>query len=220
MDHSNHARLASTELTPDILEGATIYGPDDEKIGSVDHLHGSQVVIDVGGFLGIGAKPVAITTSQLDFMRDEDGGFVLEASTIQDPIGFATAISDEDGPMWGERLTEAVRQYRHWNGILVLANDENNGRVVVGEDGTESFEAHFDQVELERIAHNGRGLRERPNLRGQPVKLTRDRRPHRGRHFQPIPARASSRRPPTACPRPAGPASRRPAPPAGRAGRG
>ena len=37
------------------------------------------------------------------------------------------------------------------NGILVLANDENNGRVVVGEDGTESFEAHFDQVELERM---------------------------------------------------------------------
>jgi choline dehydrogenase-like flavoprotein len=44
-----------------------------------------------------------------------------------------------------------VRQYRRWNGILVLANDENNGRVVVGEDGTESFEAHFDQVELDRM---------------------------------------------------------------------
>ncbi len=53
--------------------------------------------------------------------------------------------------MWGERLVEAVRQYRHWNGILVLANDENNGRVVVGEDGAESFEAHFDPVELERM---------------------------------------------------------------------
>jgi choline dehydrogenase-like flavoprotein len=53
--------------------------------------------------------------------------------------------------MWGERLVEAVRQYRHWNGILVLANDENNGRVVVGDDGTESFEAHFDPVELERM---------------------------------------------------------------------
>ena len=87
----------------------------------------------------------------MDFMRDEDGGFVLEASTIQDPIGFATSISDEDGPMWGERLVEAVRQYRHWNGILILANDENNGRVVVGEDGAESFEAHFDPVELERM---------------------------------------------------------------------
>ncbi len=73
MDHANHVRLTSGELTPDILEGATIYGADDEKIGTVSHSHGSQVVIDVGGFLGIGAKPVAVPASQLDFMRDEDG---------------------------------------------------------------------------------------------------------------------------------------------------
>jgi choline dehydrogenase-like flavoprotein len=92
-----------------------------------------------------------ITSHCMDFMRDEDGGFVLEASTVQDPIGFATSIADENGPMWGDRLVEAVRQYRNWNGILVLANDENNGRVVVGEDGSEGFEAHFDQVELDRM---------------------------------------------------------------------
>jgi choline dehydrogenase-like flavoprotein len=92
-----------------------------------------------------------ITSHCIDFIRDEDGGFVLEASTIQDPIGFATSIGDEDGPLWGQRLVEATRSYRHWNGILVLANDENNGRVVVGEDGGESFEAHFDPIELERM---------------------------------------------------------------------
>lgn len=77
MDHSQHIRLAATELTPDVLDGATIYGPGDEKIGSVSHLHDtgptSQVVIDVGGFLGIGAKPVAVAIDQLEFMRDEDG---------------------------------------------------------------------------------------------------------------------------------------------------
>jgi choline dehydrogenase-like flavoprotein len=91
-----------------------------------------------------------ITSHCMDFIRDEDGGFVLEASTVQDPIGFATSIADEDGPLWGERLVEAVKRYRYWNGVLVLANDENNGRVIVGEDGTESFEAHFEPVELER----------------------------------------------------------------------
>ena len=77
MDHSRHVRLSSTELTPATLEGATIYGPGDEKIGSVAHTHGagpsSVVVIDVGGFLGIGAKPVAVPLSELEFMRDEDG---------------------------------------------------------------------------------------------------------------------------------------------------
>ncbi|WP_395447909.1 PRC-barrel domain-containing protein [Aminobacter sp. UC22_36] len=77
MDHTNHVRLTEAELTPDILENATVYGLDDEDIGSVSHVHGAgstaQVVIDVGGFLGIGAKPVAVPASQLDFMRDEDG---------------------------------------------------------------------------------------------------------------------------------------------------
>jgi hypothetical protein len=77
MDHNNHVRLATAELTPEILEGATIYGVDDEKVGKLDHLHGigpgAKAVIDVGGFLGIGAKPVAVNLSDLDWMRDEDG---------------------------------------------------------------------------------------------------------------------------------------------------
>ena len=58
MDHSAHPRLAPSELTPDVLEGATIYGADDEKVGKVSHVHGigeaSTIVVDVGGFLGIG----------------------------------------------------------------------------------------------------------------------------------------------------------------------
>ena len=77
MDHSRHVRLTSTELTADILTGATIYGTNDQKVGSVLHIHGagmgSRVVIDVGGFLGIGAKPVAVAATDLDFMRDESG---------------------------------------------------------------------------------------------------------------------------------------------------
>lgn len=77
MDHSQHIRLKSHELTPEILEGATIYGPDDENIGTVSHTHGTgpgtQVVIDVGGFLGIGSKAISVPAGDLDFMRDEDG---------------------------------------------------------------------------------------------------------------------------------------------------
>ncbi|NTF98489.1 PRC-barrel domain containing protein, partial [Agrobacterium rhizogenes] len=29
------------ELTPAVLEGATIYGADDHKVGKLDHIHGS-----------------------------------------------------------------------------------------------------------------------------------------------------------------------------------
>lgn len=77
MDHSQHTRLSTDELSPSVLEGATIYGPGDEKVGTVSHVHGAgtsaKVIIDVGGFLGIGAKPVAVSATELDFMRDEDG---------------------------------------------------------------------------------------------------------------------------------------------------
>lgn len=77
MDHTNHVPLNAAELTPSVLEGATIYGADDHKVGTVSHVHGtgmsSQIIVDVGGFLGLGAKPVAVPVSQLEFMRDEDG---------------------------------------------------------------------------------------------------------------------------------------------------
>lgn len=77
MDHTKHSRLAEADLTPAALDGATIYGPGDEKIGSISDVHGAGrgafAVIDVGGFLGLGAKPVAMELEELEFMRDEDG---------------------------------------------------------------------------------------------------------------------------------------------------
>lgn len=77
MDHSAHTRLTTLELTPAVLDDATIYGADDHKVGKVSHVHGtgmaSQIIVDVGGFLGIGAKPVSVPMSQLEFMRDDKG---------------------------------------------------------------------------------------------------------------------------------------------------
>lgn len=74
MDHAGHVRLAQAELTPAVLEGATIYGADDHKVGKVDHVHGTgSVIIDVGGFLGMGAKPVSVPLGDLSFMRDGKG---------------------------------------------------------------------------------------------------------------------------------------------------
>lgn len=77
MDHSNHIRLREDEFTDAVLTGATVYGPGDETVGTISHLHGqgggAQAIVDVGGFLGIGAKPVSIPVAQLDLMRDEGG---------------------------------------------------------------------------------------------------------------------------------------------------
>lgn len=77
MDHSTHTPLPPEEINSSNLKGADIYGPDDHEIGNISHLHGTepnaQAVIDVGGFLGIGTKTVALEVSRLKFMRDENG---------------------------------------------------------------------------------------------------------------------------------------------------
>ena len=92
-----------------------------------------------------------ITAHAMAHQHDEDGGFVIEATTIQDPIGFATTIEDENGPLWGTALVETLREFRRWVGLLVMVNDDNNGSVQVGENGEESFDASFTAGERERM---------------------------------------------------------------------
>jgi len=92
-----------------------------------------------------------ITAHCMNHQLDEDGGFVVEATTIQDPIGFATTLMDESGPLWGPPLVEAVREFRRWAGLLVMVNDDNNGVVALGEDGSEQLSADFGPQEHARI---------------------------------------------------------------------
>ncbi len=77
MDHSLHPRLDPAELNSANLEGAVVYDRDDNAVGTISHLHGTgpdtRAVLDVGGFLGIGTKPVALPLAQLDVMRDSAG---------------------------------------------------------------------------------------------------------------------------------------------------
>jgi choline dehydrogenase-like flavoprotein len=92
-----------------------------------------------------------ISAHCLKHQHDEDGGFVIEASTIQDPIAFATTVGDEDGPFWGQRLVDAVRKFRHWNGFLAMANDDNNSSVSLGEGGEERIAVELLPAERERV---------------------------------------------------------------------
>lgn len=75
MDHSLHPRLEPAELNSTNLEGAIVYDRENTVVGAISHLHGvgpnTQAIVDVGGFLGIGTKPVALSLAQLDVMRDE-----------------------------------------------------------------------------------------------------------------------------------------------------
>jgi choline dehydrogenase-like flavoprotein len=93
-----------------------------------------------------------ISSHCMKHQRDEDGGFVVEAATIQDPIGFATALCDEqDRPLWGQPLVDALRRYRHFTGLLTMVSDENTGTAWVDEAGQDRFTFEFNTVEQERI---------------------------------------------------------------------
>lgn len=90
MDHSTHTPLSVDELMASNLEGANVYGPDDDHIGDVSHFHGAgdaaRVVVDVGGFLGIGAKPVMLPLARLSFMRDAHGKVHATTAMTKDEL--------------------------------------------------------------------------------------------------------------------------------------
>ena len=66
-------------MKADDLIGARVYGTKNEDVGEVGDVimskegSGKVAIIDVGGFMGIGEKPVAIPMKELRVMREDDG---------------------------------------------------------------------------------------------------------------------------------------------------
>ncbi len=66
-------------LTSEKLVGAGVYDANDDRIGEVGNLvladdgQVSEAIIDVGGFLGIGEKPVSLMLTDVDILRNEGG---------------------------------------------------------------------------------------------------------------------------------------------------
>ncbi len=74
-------------ITTEDLTGAVVYSSADENVGEVSQLilgdDGTsikQAVIDVGGFLGLGEKPVALDLDKLNVVMGENGG--IERVTV------------------------------------------------------------------------------------------------------------------------------------------
>ena len=76
---NGYDRTEHYDLTAADIENATVYGRDDETIGSVSSLKVgtdgkiTDAVIDVGGFLGMGAHSVLIPFHQMAVLRETDG---------------------------------------------------------------------------------------------------------------------------------------------------
>lgn len=84
MDRSALTDFDELSVTADDLKGTAVYGLNDEQIGTIgDFVLGQDgksvdaVIVDVGGFLGLGTKPVAIGFENLDFSVDANNNRYL-----------------------------------------------------------------------------------------------------------------------------------------------
>lgn len=83
IDKSALTEVPAGELRSEDLIGTTVYGADDQNIGEIGDVVMSQdgkvdaIIIDVGGFLGVGEKEVAVGMDNLAFMADKDGNKYL-----------------------------------------------------------------------------------------------------------------------------------------------
>ncbi|MGN6871751.1 MAG: GMC family oxidoreductase N-terminal domain-containing protein [Solirubrobacteraceae bacterium] len=134
--------------TPQLLMRS---GVENRNIGRHLGLHPAQFVFGLFDEPQDAHMVAPISSHCFDFAADDDGGFAVEAATVQDPIGFTVSLCDENGPMWGQPLVDAAKQYRRWVGLLNMSNDDNNASVSLDENGNEVFASDFQPVELGRI---------------------------------------------------------------------
>lgn len=101
LDFDSFDSVATADISADELTGTTVYGSGDEEIGSIGDILLSEdgavdaVIIDFGGFLGIGTKPVAVDFDNLTFLTDENGDLVLRTSLTEAELDAAPEYNEE-----------------------------------------------------------------------------------------------------------------------------
>lgn len=79
MERDGYLAAEPKYLTAEKLTGATVYDANDESIGEIGKLilsddgQVTQAIIDVGGFLGMGEKPIALKLTDIDILRNDSG---------------------------------------------------------------------------------------------------------------------------------------------------
>jgi len=91
--------FTDAQLTADDLEGTTAYGPGNERLGTIgdvvladDGKTVDAVVIDFGGFLGMGTKPVAVAFDNLKFQQDGNNNRYVMLNVTREQLDAAPAF--------------------------------------------------------------------------------------------------------------------------------
>jgi len=92
IDKSTLTEMPMGEIRGEDLKGATVYGANDAKVGEIGDVvltsdkKTDAVIVNVGGFLGIGEKEVAVGLDNLKFMTDKDGKKYLYTSFTKEQL--------------------------------------------------------------------------------------------------------------------------------------
>lgn len=108
IDKSTLTEMPIGQIRAEDLVGTTVYGANDVNVGEIgDIVLGADkkvdaVIIDVGGFLGVGEKEVAVGMDNLKFMTDKNGkrylytNFTKEQLEAQAPYDKASYAQNRD----------------------------------------------------------------------------------------------------------------------------
>ena len=97
IDKSSLTEMPMDKISTKDFIGTTVYGADDAKVGEIGDvvLSGDKkvdaVIVDVGGFLGMGEKEVAVGLEKLKVMSDKDGNRYLYTNFTKAQLEAQTA---------------------------------------------------------------------------------------------------------------------------------
>jgi sporulation protein YlmC with PRC-barrel domain len=97
-------------ISSDKVIGTTLYSADNQDVGDVaevvmtDDGKIEAVIADVGGFLGIGAKSVALAFTDLDFRADDSGNVYIYTPFTEEQLQQAPEYVADDYPNARDRM--------------------------------------------------------------------------------------------------------------------
>ena len=109
IDRSKLTEIPVEDIRSEDLVGTTVYGANDTNVGEIGDVILTQdgkidaVIIDVGGFLGVGEKEVAVAMDNLAFMTDADKNTYLYTTFSKEQLDAAAAY---DKSTWAEKRDE------------------------------------------------------------------------------------------------------------------
>ena len=111
IDRSTLTEMPADNIRAEELVGTTVYGANEENVGEIGDVlvttdgNADAVIIDVGGFLGLGEKEVAVGMDKLAFMTDANGNKYLYTNFTKEQLEAQTAY---DESTWADQRDQQM----------------------------------------------------------------------------------------------------------------